>query len=437
MRRNRNISGRKGERGIVVVLVAVFLLFVVGAMAALAIDLVTIYTARSEAQLAADGAALAAARVIANSGMTSNPADTNLVLDVTDSTSGLATKFAIQVATSNKVGGTNLSAGEVSVTFPNQASPEFGTNPQVRVQITKTDLPTFFARIWGRTQLGVSASATAEVYNPSGADALGGPTLPVAPICVKPWVLPNIDPSKPSDPANRIFHVTTGAIIASPTLLGWDNVSTAPKLRPACTTCTPPLELVRWRFYPGAQTSFPASTQSLPTCSIPLSTDYEQSIAGCVQTPIACNTTVNLDLSNYGSRNQETADAVNCLSHAINNKGDTVNISPPNQAFQFRVGDDNPIAANPAIKGKDVLVSNSLVTVPVFDNSTWNSASPPSSVTVIGFAQLFLNPDGLPAPSTGLVKTTIVNLAGCGTGAIGQPILGNGASPVAVRLISP
>jgi uncharacterized membrane protein len=40
-------------------LVAVVMLFVVGAMAALSIDVVTLYTARSEAQLAADGAALA------------------------------------------------------------------------------------------------------------------------------------------------------------------------------------------------------------------------------------------------------------------------------------------------------------------------------------------------------------------------------------------
>ena len=40
------------------------MLFVIGAMAALSIDVVTLYTARSEAQLAADGAALAAAREI-------------------------------------------------------------------------------------------------------------------------------------------------------------------------------------------------------------------------------------------------------------------------------------------------------------------------------------------------------------------------------------
>ena len=66
MKRGKTISGRKGERGVVILLVAVFLLFVVGAMAALAIDVVTFYTARSEAQLAADGAALAAARSTRN-----------------------------------------------------------------------------------------------------------------------------------------------------------------------------------------------------------------------------------------------------------------------------------------------------------------------------------------------------------------------------------
>ena len=35
------------------------------------------------------------------------------------------------------------------------------------------------------------------------------------------------------------------------------------------------------------------------------------------------------------------------------------------------------------------------------------------------------------------MNTKIINMAGCGTGAMGTPILGNGASPVAVRLVSP
>ena len=93
-------------------LVAVVMLFVIGAMAALSIDVVTLYTARSEAQLAADSAALAGARVLANSGMTSAPgtATTQWATAVP-----LATAVAQQVAASNPVGGRKLSsAGSMS-----------------------------------------------------------------------------------------------------------------------------------------------------------------------------------------------------------------------------------------------------------------------------------------------------------------------------------
>src|SRR5450755_2178587 len=87
---------RSHEQGIVIILVAVFMLFVVGAMAALSIDVVTLYTARSEAQLAADAAALAGARVLANSGMTSMPTNALLALNAEN----LASIVAIQVAQS-------------------------------------------------------------------------------------------------------------------------------------------------------------------------------------------------------------------------------------------------------------------------------------------------------------------------------------------------
>src|ERR1700693_5678700 len=101
---------RNSEQGIVIMLVAVVMLFVVGAMAALSIDVVTLYTARSEAQLAADGAALAGARVLANSGATSDTTGTSMA-----NAQGLATKVATQVAQQNEVGGRNLLAAEVTV----------------------------------------------------------------------------------------------------------------------------------------------------------------------------------------------------------------------------------------------------------------------------------------------------------------------------------
>jgi Flp pilus assembly protein TadG len=417
------------EHGVVITLVAVFILFVVGAMAALSIDVVTIYTARSEAQLAADGAALAAARVLANSGATSDP--NSLGDGVMTTAQTLASAIATQVAEQNQVGGVNLTG------IP---APLFGgtsTNPTVTVSVQVTNLPTFFARIWGTKFIAVSASATAEAYNPSGAN-LTGTTIPVAPICVKPWLLPNIDPSNPPNP---IFATTTGAI-NDPALLGW--TFTSPGGVPMSLACpggncsgTLPAP-VAWQYYPGdPTTTFPPPTQAIPTCAPAMTTPYEKSIAGCIETPIACSSTANVDTSNYGNnRNRETERAVNCLTHANTNQGDQVDPADANAPFQFLAGNDNPIAG---LAGNDVMVSDSLVTVPVFDVGSFNTSG--TNFQIVGFVQLFLNPNGAAAPgfgpNRGHVNTTIINMAGCGTGASGTPILGNGASPVAVRLISP
>jgi len=433
MRRKKKISGRKEEQGIILTLVAVFMLGVVGAMAALAIDVVSLYTARSEAQLAADAAALAGARVLANSGMTSNPTDATLMTNAEN----LARTIATRVAMNNEVGGRTLLSGEVTVTF-NNTSP---TNPRVTVKTGRTDLPTFFARIWGNSALAVAATATAEAYNPSGAATppLTGPITPVAPTCVKPWVLPNIDPTLPG---NQIFDPTTGAIQNS-ALLTWDG--STQRMWARCQNCTSgsPTPLL-WRYYAGAPASFPAPSASSVVCTGSGGfTGYQLRVAGCIQTPIACNSTVSIDMSNYANRDEETTDAVNCLTHstAAANDGDSIDTAsvPPPPPFQFLAGADNPVVQAGAVAaGTDILVSDSLVTVPVY-NST--GAVPTSPVTIIGFVQLFLNPDGLGVPNgppnEDHILTRIVNLAGCGTGATGQPILGNGASPVPVRLISP
>jgi hypothetical protein len=139
----------------------------------------------------------------------------------------------------------------------------------------------------------------------------------------------------------------------------------------------------------------------------------------------------------------DTANAVNCLTHAAaNDDADQVDPSFAFSPFEFLAGNNNPVVA--AI-GKDVIVSDSLVTVPVFDVgpplALVPPPSPPGTVQIVGFVQLFLNPDGKAAPNgggnNGTIQTTIINMVGCGTGWTAQPILGNGASPVAVRLISP
>jgi hypothetical protein len=469
VRRKRKISGRKNEQGVIITLVAVFLLFVIGAMAALSIDEVTLYTARSEAQLAADGAALAGARVLANSGMTSASSSA-----VGDNAVSLALAVATQVAASSMVGGRTLNAGastctaEVCVTIP-ETGVDFVANPHVTVQVQRADLPTFFARIWGTKQVKVAASATAEAYNPSSlAGTTGGPGLPIAPACVKPWLLPNISPTPGNASTLKIFDPASGAI-QDPTLLGWQTPIAPPpappfvRLRTKCsTTSVPPGTAdclpasantpAPWQYYPGttdpATGSFPAPSATSCTGCAGL-TPYQLSIAGCVQTPISCNSLVNVDTNAYGPRDAETRTAVNTLTHstAAAKSGDSVDIAvttPPagTEPFQFLAGKDNPIVQSGAMtEGTDIMVSDSLVTVPVIDTTTtpWPPAAYPT-VQIIGFVQLFLNPTGVEAPASGHIHTQVINLVGCGDGAggaTGQAILGNGASAVAVRLISP
>lgn len=439
-------------------LVAVVMLFVVGAMAALSIDVVTLYTARSEAQLAADGAALAAARVLANSGMTSDPtADTDGVMTAAQN---LAGPVAIQVAQSNTVGGRALVAanGEVVVGFNGSANNPCVTsapvaNPCVTVKVQRTDLPTFFSRIWGRTQLTVGASATAEAYNPSNVGLLSAATKPaVAPMCVKPWLLPNMDPTTGG---TTIFNATTGTITNPTGLLGWvtppgfgsirlqNNCQTA---LGAPTDCDPvPNPPQAWRYYPGTTDpttgDFPAPSASSVVCTGCTGFDsYQLSVAGCVQPPITCNAPVHIDQTATVT-DAETVPAVNGLTHSTANEGDKVDLAAPvGGPFQFLAGADNPVVLSGALSvDANIMVSDSLVTVPVInaDSTNWPpTATVFPAVQVIGFVQLFLNPTGM-ATFSGRLHTKVINLVGCGTaGASGQPILGNGASPVAVRLIS-
>ena len=466
MRRPQFHPRDKREEGVVITLVAIFMLGVVGAMAALAIDVVSLYTARSEAQLAADGAALAGARVLATSGMTSDP---NAVGDGLESNAvSLATAVATQVAASNPVGGRDLNAGastctaEICVTI-NTSLTNFLSNPQVQVTVQRNDLPTFFARIWGTTTVAVKATATAEAYNPSLLSGTGATTEPpVSAICVKPWLLPNLDPSStPAPGAIPIFNADGS--IKTTTLLGWETISqtsgTAPAgktyLWNACTptggVCTAPFPgALAWNFLPGDPSSFPtpaaASVTCSPTAAFYTGTNYELSIAGCVQTPISCNQTVNVDQTDLIT-NQETAAAVNCLTHATGSKADAVDettytsaSSPYNAPFEFLAGDEDPLVVAGAITGgKDMPVSDSLVTVPVYDSSVASAGS----VKIMGFVQLFLNPEGHSVHMGFFggqqyrVHTMVTNVIGCGTSAAGSTVYGNGPSAVPVRLITP
>ena len=424
---------------------------------ALSIDVVTFYTARSEAQLAADAAALAGARVLANSGITSDPGGAVATAD------SLAQNVARRVAEQNQVAGEYLTVANVPL--PVIAGTDL--NPTITVHVQIPDVPTFFARMLGIKFVTVAASATAEAYNPSpAAGALVRTGPPVAPLCVKPWLLPNLDPTQATGGITPIFNRTTGAI-TNPGLVGqeWPSSTTSLNqngLYSLCggdcsTTVAPPSP--PGAYYPAAVDpagvtnpgDFPVPTQALPACSIALGNSYQLAVAGCVPLPISCDSsvTLNIDTNNYtainGSRDLDTAAAAGCLIHykvpgGVAGDSDSIDTAAALPPIQFLAGNENPVAS---AVGKDVMVSDSLVTIPVIDYPGGPTPTVPGpGVKVIGFLQVFLNPSATATfPHTGLaspseIPATIINMAGCGNRA-GTPILGNGGSPVAVRLISP
>src|SRR5271155_5816156 len=110
---------RSKQRGFTMALVAASMVAII-AMAALSIDVGTLYQAKAEAQTAADAAALTAARVISISGVTGDPtngAADGTWGDVCGGTSSPATLAAINVAQQNLISGVAVPSANVLVNY--------------------------------------------------------------------------------------------------------------------------------------------------------------------------------------------------------------------------------------------------------------------------------------------------------------------------------
>ena len=174
------VSGGRGRRGSVLVLVSAGMVMLLG-VAGLAIDLAGLYVARNEAQRSADAAALAGAHEFVTSGFTSGA-----VTEATVRT--LATQKAIDSGSQNYVGtqAASILASDVTFDFSNPANPLISVLVQ-RTAARANAMPTFFVKIFGVQSADVGASATVEAFNPSGS------TISVGTKCLKPWLMPNCD----------------------------------------------------------------------------------------------------------------------------------------------------------------------------------------------------------------------------------------------------
>ena len=468
--RSRNFRPqRTSESGVTMVLMALAMVAIL-AMAALSIDVVTLYLANAEAQRSADTAALAAARVLSLTGMTGDPSNSGAI-NPWQQACALATSVAKAVATQNTMGGIALLPTQVTVTFPNNSDTQFctasgpnlpfGVNPLVTVKVQRTDLPTFFARIWGRRGASVSATATAEAFNSSNSGNVGNVSTanitPVQPRCVKPWIVPNQDPGNApasctgagctpfvsksdgsiSTPGIMVNNTPPGVIGRTFDLFpdckpgGGPCANSGNPVGPPQANASGPGGTPNLQYVPG---QLPASFTAVPSCA---GSDFQEAVAGCDQTTqYQCGTngegTVDLGQNNVKS---DSVLGGQCLIRATGNgpgMGQD-SLDPSSYPYKIRAGSANPLGLS---TDSVITSSNSIVSFPIYDSAPPAlpiNGSGTSSVTIIGFLQVFIN-----SVNTGnnSVNVTVLNLAGCGNGTNSTGAAVSGTSPVPVRLIT-
>jgi Flp pilus assembly protein TadG len=410
------IRRRKGERGQTIVLVAVSLVTLL-AMAALAVDVVTLYVARSEMQRAADAAALAAAKAFVDSGVTSDP--TNATRQTLAQT--MATTVINSILPQNKVSGATplLVAGSPAFDFTKLG------NPQVTVTLQRTDLPTFFSRIWSSNLATVTASAVAEAYNPSNSPA---GYSPIAPKCVKPLLVANQDPKSGAAPS-KLVDPTSGAPVAA-NVIG-ERVFITPCPAGACA----PIAGQFLQFRPALVA--PGAANLCPGACTPPASDYETSIDCCDSanppaTQYVCGNPVAITPVNAALLNPQLSNDTNNGLQCVTNHPaeDTLDPTTLPDMPDFTLGTEPPkiIAGSGPLSGNAVTTSRSITTFPIVENADVNP------VRVIGFLEVFVDPVTPAIPTN--TQAHILNVIGCGNSpGAGPAVLGGGYSPIPVRLI--
>jgi Flp pilus assembly protein TadG len=418
---------RRKQRGQTLVLVALCLVVLIS-MAALAIDLTTLYVARGEMQRAADAAALAGAQAFVSSGLTTDPSNGTL--------RGLATMLANSYVTGvnakNTVGGV-VPTSSTAFDFTNPG------NPQITVTMQRTDVPTFFARIFGQHLATVSATAIAEAYNSSYTGASNS-MPPVAPTCTKPWLVANLDPDHGGATPQPFVNadgslanpgVSTGAgggIIAEPITLPdiWQTPLASPLTKPG--------------YLPANLPNAPGGT--CPSCSGG-GGNFAESVACCDTANAAqysCGANPSTLTVDTNSDRAGSLAGAECLLTGAGGSG------PTPQASAKDILDANPFwmsggAAAMEIQsgtaphsGEVVTTSGQIVTLPIIST---NVAGP--TVNVVGFMQAFVQSTSDAGLQPGAITMYVLNISGCGTnintGA--TPVSGGGVSAVPVRLIHP
>ena len=419
------------EQGSTLVIVAGGMIALL-AMSALAIDMLTFYAVRAEAQRAADAAALAGAQTFVTSGCPSAAGG----CIAGGAQEAPATQRAIDVGNQNLVAGTQASirSSDVSFSYPNPEEPQI-TVVARRDSTAGNAIPTIFGKVFGIQTVNISVSATAEAFDPSGSG------LPIGSTCLKPWILPNcdLDHSSPATNPNcgagvaAFIDPTSGAIL-NPGPWSGGIIGETLVLKPGQPGNAPAPS----QYYPVDLPPSPTQPSICPSCAASGNGGgalYSQNISCCNENQFVCgNVSVNFETGNMQG---PTRHGVQCLISGDQNATSGQDILVSASPLSITGGSSNP---NSALRGATGLTqSNSIVSVPLYDgHDLCPGASCGTSVSIVGFLQVFITSVDPSGPNQGNVHATVLNVAGCGsagaTGGSSSTVSSNG-SFIPIRLI--
>lgn len=425
MRASNRVQQKSRQRGSSLFIVAGGMLALIGLLG-LAIDLVALYLGRSEAQRAADAAALAGAEEFVSSGFTVGAVSQAAVQT-------MATNQAITVGQKNLVGGTvpSIPSGNVTFDFTHAG------DPLISVAVNAT-LPTFFMRIFGVNTANISASATAEAYNPAGSPVIG-PTICAS--CLKPFLVPNCDPVHTSPPnpicpgMGYFLDPANNYSIAHPGPYASGGIDGEP-----------------WQLHSGAA---PSQWYAIAFLGAQSKTAWQNNIKSCNTDAIVCGTILQtLNGKAVGPADQGIDGLIHATASGPNNGQDTINTSGGTLPYPMYAGSNNPLVTAGLIPaGTQIMQSDSLVTLPLYDGADTTGATPlnpgGSQVKITGYLQMFIQ-DVIHSATDDMIDAIIIQVMSCGAnaggncgagaGGGGNPpggVTAGGAGFIPVRLVHP
>jgi hypothetical protein len=264
---------------------------------------------------------------------------------------------------------------------------------------------------------------------------------------VKPWIIPNVDPTPGGGPFVNLVDgsiAKPGVSQLTPTKVIGEQFTLTADCIPGAANClgvgigmiaNPPASPTTYvlQYVPTLVQGNLAG--AIPSCSP--TTGFQPAIAGCDQSTVyACGTPLGAqaDLSENPvtpTGGGDTFTAVQCLTHSGTGGEDSLNYST--FPFQIQAGFDNPLVKDGLVFDDDTITtSNSIVTLPIYDGTVLAGVNQPP-VTIVGFLQVFINVPGV--ATNGNMSVTVLNVAGCSNTATNPAVAGT--SPVPIRLITP